>query len=67
MPQLRELDERMTINIQSDKKKKLQFIASEERVSDSKLLLRIVDEWLERRNLANGYHRESDGRANNIS
>lgn len=67
MPQLRELDERMTINIQSDKKKKLQFIASEERVSDSKLLLRIVDEWLERRNLANGYHRESDGRAINIS
>lgn len=48
----RELDDRMTVNIQSTKKKKLQRIAEEEKLSDSKLLLMIVDEWLKKR--ANG-------------
>lgn len=45
----KELDDRMTVNIQSSKKKKLQRIAVEEKLSDSRLLLKIVDEWLETR------------------
>lgn len=49
MPSIKELDERMTVNIQSDKKKKLQAIAQETRLSDSKLLLKIIDDWFERR------------------
>lgn len=50
MPITKELDERMTMNVQSSKKKELQRIAEYERLSDSKLLLMIVDEWLEKRN-----------------
>lgn len=49
MPITKELDERMTMNVQSWKKKELQRIAENDRVSDSKLLLNIVDEWLEKR------------------
>lgn len=49
MPVSKELDERMTMNVQSWKKKALQKIAEEERLSDSRLLLMIVDEWYERR------------------
>lgn len=55
MPLIKELDERMTMNVQSSKKKTLQEIAMEKGISDSKLLLGIVDEWLEKR--------ESNGRA----
>lgn len=58
MPNVKELDERMTVNIQSWKKKDLQKIAQDERLSDSRLLLRIVDEWLERRSED---HRENNG------
>lgn len=67
MPIIGELDARMTVNIQSEKKKKLQVIAVENRVSDSKLLLMIVDEWMARRNIDDRYYRESDGLTNNIS
>lgn len=48
MPIVRELNERMTMNVQDWKKKKLQEIAVEKGLSDSKLLLNIVDEWYER-------------------
>lgn len=56
MPLIKELDASMTMYIQEDKKKKLIAIAAEERLSYSKLLLTIVDEWLEKR--------ETNGRGN---
>lgn len=64
MPTTKELDERMTVNIQSWKKKWLQEIASDERLSDSKLLLKIVDEWIEKRSSEEeqSYERNDDGR-----
>lgn len=55
----KELDDRMTLNIQSDKKKKLIRIAEDKRISYSKLLLGIVDEWLEKE--------ENNGRTSEIS
>lgn len=50
MAVVRELDERMTMNVQSWKKLDLQKIAFDRNISDSKLLLMIVDDWLERHN-----------------
>lgn len=50
-------DARMTVNLESDKKKRLQSIAEERNISDSMLLLTIVDEWFER----NEDHRENNG------
>lgn len=58
MPLIKELDDSMTMYIQSEKKKKLIAIAAEERKSYSKLLLGIVDEWLEKR--------ENNGRARDV-
>lgn len=49
MPQPKELDERMTMNVQSWKKKHLITIAESERISYSRLLLKIVDAYLEAR------------------
>lgn len=59
MPNMKEFDARMTVNLQSAKKKQLQAIAEEKRVSDSTLLLRAVDEWLERHG-HNGYGDSAD-------
>lgn len=50
MPLPKELDERMTINIQSWKKKDLIQRANADRISYSRFLLKIVDEWYERQN-----------------
>lgn len=47
MPLFKVLDDRMTINIQSDKKKFLSQMAAEKHMSLSKFVLeKIVDDWL---------------------
>lgn len=56
MPLFKDLDDRITVNIQSEKKKTLQELAAEHHMSLSKFVLeKIVNEWLEKR--------ESNGRA----
>lgn len=55
MPLFKVLDDRMTINIQSEKKKTLSEIASEQHMSLSKFVLeKIVDEYLKKREQENG-------------
>lgn len=61
MANVKRFDERMTVNIESDKKKLLQKLAEEDKLSDSMFLLKIIDKWLEKRAFDDEYSRENNG------
>lgn len=58
MSMIAQYDARMTLNTTSDKKKKLQELAAEKRITDAEILRMAVDQLLERWSVGPDYRRE---------